>query len=188
MFMSLQPNGKHAANARTPGTQGNPWAMLNPAWMRAVFLTLFVLQGGVVLAATSMPYDETADAAVDVAAAVDQVRAEGKLLLIEFGANWCPDCRAFAEALRSPEARAVVAEKFVSVKVDVGDWDKHPEVVAAWGNPIAGGIPAIVVATAEGRVLFSTSGGQLARARNMGPDDFAAFFARLAVLAAESLR
>ncbi len=88
-----------------------------------------------------MPYDETADGATGVAAALADAEANGKLLLIEFGANWCPDCRAFAAAIQAPEARAVIEEKFVAVKVDVGDWDKHPEVVAAWGNPIEGGHP-----------------------------------------------
>ena len=130
-----------------------------------------------------MPYDEQADAAIEVAAAIAAAKAADKLLLIDFGANWCPDCRAFAVAARSAEAREVLAEHFVSVKVDVGNWDKHPEVVAAWGNPIEGGIPAIVVATPGREVLFSTKAGQLSKARSLAPAEFAAFFAYLASLA-----
>ena len=156
--------------------------MLNRFRMPAVWMVLLVLFGERALAAAPMPYDETADAAAGVAAALAEAEANGKLLLIEFGANWCPDCRAFAAAIQAPEARAGIEEKFVAVKVDVGDWDKHPEVVAAWGNPIEGGIPAIVVANTQGEVLFSTKAGQLARARGMGPEDFAAFFEHLAAL------
>ena len=160
----------------------NEMIMLKLLRMPAVWMVLLVLFGGQALAAAPMPYDETADAAAAVAAALEEAEANGKLLLIEFGANWCPDCRAFAAAIQAPEARAVIEEKFVAVKVDVGDWDKHPEVVAAWGNPIEGGIPAIVVANAQGEVLFSTKAGQLAKARSMGPEDFAAFFEHLAAL------
>ena len=156
--------------------------MMNRSRMPAVWMVLLVLFGGRALAAAPMPYDETADAAAAVVAALAEAEANGKLLLIEFGANWCPDCRAFAAAVQAPEAQAVIEEKFVAVKVDVGNWDKHPEVVDAWGNPIEGGIPAIVVATAQGKVLFSTKAGQLAKARSMGPDDFAAFFEHLAAL------
>ena len=160
----------------------NEVIMLKLLRMPAVWMVLLVLFGGRALAAAPMPYDETVDAAAAVAAALEEAEANGKLLLIEFGANWCPDCRAFAAAIQAPEARAVIEEKFVAVKVDVGDWHKHPGVVAAWGNPIEGGIPAIVVANAQGEVLFSTKAGQLAKARSMGPEDFAAFFEHLAAL------
>ena len=156
--------------------------MLNLFLARAVCAVLLVVSDGRAFAAAPMPYDESADAAAAVAAAKAQAQADGKLLLIEFGANWCPDCRAFAAAIQAPEAKAVIEEKFVAVKVDVGNWDKHPDVVAAWGNPIEGGIPAIVVANVRGEVLLSTKAGQLAKARNMAPEDFAAFFENLAAL------
>ncbi len=130
-----------------------------------------------------MPYDEAADAVVEVAAAIDAARKANKLLLINFGANWCPDCRAFAAAAEAPEMQALIDKSFVSVKVDVGNWDKHPDLVASWGNPIEGGIPSIVVATPERELLFSTKAGQLSKARRMGPTEFAAFFEHLASLA-----
>lgn len=34
------------------------------------------------------PYDERANAAQDIQAALDESRASGKLVLLEFGANW----------------------------------------------------------------------------------------------------
>ena len=118
--------------------------------------------------------------------AQQRARDEGKLLLLNFGANWCTDCRAFEAACRDPAIQPVIDDHFVSVKVDVGNWDKHPDVVAAWGNPIEGGIPAVVVATADGESLFSTKAGQLARARHMGREAFADFFAQLAALQART--
>jgi len=129
------------------------------------------------------PYDESADAAADVEAAIARAAAEGRLLLLTFGANWCTDCRAFDAAMNDPALAAVQADHFVPVKIDVGNWDKHPDVVAAWDDPIAGGIPAVVVATPAREILYSTKAGELATARQMGPEQFAAFFERLAALA-----
>lgn len=129
------------------------------------------------------PYDESADAGADVDAAITRAAAEGRLLLLTFGANWCTDCRAFDAAMNDPALAAVLADHFVPVKIDVGNWDKHPEVVAAWDDPIAGGIPAVVVATPAGDILYTTKAGELATARQMGPEQFAAFFERLAALA-----
>ena len=159
-----------------------------PLVCAALSALLFLLSAAVTWAQPSpaddlMPYDEQADAAVEIAAAIETAAAAGKLLLIDFGANWCPDCRAFAAATRSPQPQAVLAEHFVAVKVDVGNWDKHPQVVAAWGDPIEGGIPAIVVATPGREVLFSTKAGQLSKARHMAPAEFAEFFTYLASLA-----
>jgi len=130
----------------------------------------------------SGPYDESADAAADIEAAIARAAADDRLLLLTFGANWCTDCRAFDAAINDPALAAVLADHFVPVKIDVGNWDKHPDVVAAWDDPIAGGIPAVVVATPERDILYTTKAGELATARQMGPEQFVAFFESLAAL------
>ena len=43
-----------------------------------------------------MPYDGAADPHVQVAAAQAKARREHKLLLVDLGGNWCPDCRLLA--------------------------------------------------------------------------------------------
>jgi protein disulfide-isomerase len=128
------------------------------------------------------PYDEAADAAADVEAAVAEARATGRLVLLNFGANWCPDCRAFSRAMEDPELAAIIDHRFVMAKIDVGNWDKNPGVVDDWDNPIAEGIPAVVVATPDGEILFATSRGQISSARTMGQREFAEFFRLLADL------
>ncbi|MCZ6887547.1 MAG: thioredoxin family protein [Gammaproteobacteria bacterium] len=124
-------------------------------------------------------YDESADARSTVHAALADARRADKLVLLVFGANWCPDCRVFDEAMADPVIARIVKRDFVVAKVDVGNWDKHPGVVAAFDNPIEGGIPAVVVADDRGEVLFSTKAGQLSTARRMGMQAFMAFFETL---------
>ena len=133
------------------------------------------------------PYDETADASQDVELAIRQARADGKLVLINFGANWCPDCREFEKACLNEETKKLIDAHFVVAKVDVGNWDKNPELVAAWDNPIAGGIPAVVLATPDKQVLFTTKAGQLSKARNMGVASLHRFFLHLASLGEPAL-
>lgn len=128
------------------------------------------------------PFDEHADAAAELALAMTLARETDKLVLINFGANWCPDCRAFEAACQGPEIRPLIDAHFVVAKVDVGDWHKNPELVDAWDNPIEGGIPAVVIATPDQEILFTTKAGQLSKARHMGHDGLKAFFERIAAL------
>jgi thioredoxin 1 len=141
---------------------------------------LFVLQQ--TFADTANPYDETADAKADIAAALMRAQAENKLMLITFGANWCPDCRAFDTAIHQPELATTIDERYVLVKVDVGNWDKNIDVVQRFDNPIAGGIPSIVVVDAQEHNLYATKAGQLAASRNMSASEFARFFEAMATL------
>jgi thioredoxin 1 len=145
-------------------------------------LVWLLLAGPVIAAQTAagmMPYDAGANAAADLAAAQAQSRSRDRLLMVMFGANWCPDCRAFDAALRESGVTQMVDENFVITKVDVGNWDRNLDIVEAWGDPIAGGIPAIVVATPDGEVVYTSKAGDLARARSMDQATLIEFFQRV---------
>ena len=132
------------------------------------------------------PYDEIANAVQDVAAARALAQRDNKLLMLIFGANWCEDCRVLDGAMQDGEILELLEERFIQVKIDVGNWDKHLDLVHEWGDPIQGGIPAMVVASAAGEVMYSTAAGELATARRMKKDDFYLFFAHLAELRAST--
>ena len=53
------------------------------------------------------------------------------------------------------------------MKIDVGNFDRNLALVNRFGNPIARGIPAVVVLGPDQRVLYSTRGGELANAARM---------------------
>jgi len=154
---------------------------------RATFLALWLTLAGCAEApdeaAYEAPYDEGADAVAVVEAAMAEARESGKLVLLNFGANWCPDCRAFARATADPELAAIIADRFVTAKIDVGNWDRNPDVVDEWDNPIGEGIPALVVASPDGERLFATQRGQVSSASRMSRDDLAEFFRLLAEVA-----
>jgi protein disulfide-isomerase len=118
-------------------------------------------------AASELPYDEHADAGAQLQQALAQARSDHKQVLLVFGANWCPDCRALDKALHGG-SQALIAKRFELVKIDVGNFDKNLEIANRYGNPIGKGIPAVVALSADNAVLYSTKGGELANARRMG--------------------
>jgi len=149
---------------------------------RIVGVFLVVIATQQLGADSSNPYDESADARADISAALARAGVENKLMLVTFGANWCPDCRAFDKAIHEPELAATIDERYVLVKVDVGNWDKNVDIVQRFGNPIAGGIPSIVVLDAQEHKLYATMAGQLASSRNLSPTEFARFFEAMSQL------
>ncbi len=116
--------------------------------------------------AAPWPYDEHADAAGDVQHAISAAQSDHKLVLLVFGANWCADCRALDKAMQG-SSRHLIDSHFEVVKIDVRDFDKNLYLARRYGNPIAKGIPALVVLGADNQVLYSTQDGELANAGQM---------------------
>jgi thioredoxin 1 len=134
--------------------------------------------------AAPLPYDETANTTVEIERALAATAGTSRDVLLIFGANWCEDCRALDAALKDAKNAALIATEFQVVKIDVGRFDRNLDVSARYGNPIRKGIPAAVILSPSGQVLFATRAGELADARTMsetGVHDFfrnAAFSAR----------
>jgi thioredoxin 1 len=116
--------------------------------------------------AAPWPYNEQADAAADVQHALAAAQTDHKKVLLVFGANWCPDCRALDKAMHGSSQHLIESE-FDVVKIDVGNFDKNLTLANRYGNPIAKGIPAVVVVGSRDQVLYSTKGGELANAGQM---------------------
>lgn len=139
-----------------------------------LFLSVIVLQ--LVSCGPVGPYDDVANPSADITAAIAQAAAEQKLVLLEFGANWCEDCRKLGKDFKQHPLSEVIAENFVVVPVHVGEFDTNLDVVERYGNPIELGIPAIVIIGPDNRVLFSSDAGELANARSMSDQAVLAFF------------
>jgi thioredoxin 1 len=117
--------------------------------------------------AAELPYNESANATADLQGALAAARAARNDVLLVFGANWCPDCRELDKAING-SSHALISGHFQVVKVDVGRFDKNLELANQYGNPIKMGIPALVVLTADNKIVYSSKGGELANARKMG--------------------
>jgi len=125
-------------------------------------------------------YDEEADPRVDIAAALSAARDDGKRVLLDFGADWCPDCHVLAAYLDGPEGKALMDEHFHLVSIDVGFWDANLDVVEEYGNAIWAGIPAVVALEADGWIAGALDGGEVAGASQMSQSDVLEQIAKLA--------
>jgi protein disulfide-isomerase len=131
-----------------------------------LLLLLTVASIATLAQAAPWPYDEKADAGADIQHAIAAAQADHKNVLLVFGANWCGDCRALDKALHG-SSQHLIDDRFDVVKIDVGNFDKNLYLAKRYGNPIAAGIPAIVVLGAGNAVIYSTSNGELANAGKM---------------------
>ena len=118
-----------------------------------------------------LPYDESANAEIDLANAIAEANNKNKHILIEMGANWCPDCRTLGRYFQRADIKAWLDERFIVVAVDVGEWDKNLDIAERYGNPISEGIPSLVVMDSNRVMQFATLARELASAREISGDD-----------------
>jgi thiol-disulfide isomerase/thioredoxin len=124
------------------------------------------------------PYDASVDARAQVADAAARARTQHKLLLIDLGGNWCPDCRILAGIMRLPEVAAFVDAHYVVAMVDVGHMDRNLDIPRAYGVSRVEGVPSLLVIDRHGKLLDAGHVAALADARSMTPQALADWLAR----------
>ena len=127
------------------------------------------------------PYDPKRDARRDVDAALARAKASGKPVLIDFGANWCVDCRVLAGVLELPEMRSWVASKFELVQVDIGRFDRNLDIARRFGVTELGAVPALfVIDPRSGKLRNKAEVLGLGDSRLLQPQEMADWLARWA--------
>jgi thiol-disulfide isomerase/thioredoxin len=116
-----------------------------------------------------LPYDDKADAAAEVNAALARAAQSGKRVLIDLGGNWCGDCRVFAAMLQLPEVHRFVDSHFELVLVNVGRFTTNLEVPARFGVPGLKAAPTILIVSPQGQLLNGDDIVALQDARAMTP-------------------
>ena len=103
--------------------------------------------------AAPQPYDERADARVELGRTLECARAAQKPVLVMFGANWCPWCRELDRVLTKDKSLATLADEvFERLNVNIGDYDRNLDLAAQYGltNLDDTGIPMLVVLRPDG--------------------------------------
>jgi protein disulfide-isomerase len=134
-------------------------------------------------AAADKPYNETADAKLDIKQALAEAATAKTPVLVVFGANWCSDCKMLAAAMKTGASAPLLSHDFKIVKVNVGRFDKNLDVAKAYGVPLEKGIPAVAILSPSNEVLYATREGELADAQKMGDKGVYEFFKRVTTAA-----
>jgi thioredoxin 1 len=142
----------------------------------SVLLIVFLVASAI---AADSPYNETADAKLDIKQALSQPAAVKRPVIIVFGANWCGDCKMLDSAMKNGASAPLLSRDFKIVKVNVGHFDKNLDVAKDYGVPLQMGIPAVAIVSTNNQVVYVTREGELANARKMGDDGIYEFFKRV---------
>jgi thiol-disulfide isomerase/thioredoxin len=131
------------------------------------------------LAPLPIPYDEHANASAALTAARARAKGAHKLLLIDFGGNWCADCRVLAGVMEQPEMRPFLKQHYEVLTVDVGVFNRNMDIPAHYGFKHIEGVPAVfVVDPSTDRLINGRSVIALADARSMTPQSIANWLVR----------
>lgn len=117
------------------------------------------------------PYRTYANARAAIEEGKARAAASGKLLMVMFGANWCPDCITLHRNLMlAPETRSYAEKHFEIVEIDVGDSKKNAAVQRALGFKIDV-IPLAIFYSSTGELIGHTFAGELKPARHFTARD-----------------
>ena len=122
--------------------------------------------------ASAALYPPVEAASTDIGRAIGQAGHEHKNVLIDFGGDWCGDCKVLDANLHKPENAALINSDFVVVHVNVGaDGITDNFVVAQrYGIPLKKGVPALAVLDSSGKLLYAQRNGEFESMRHMDPD------------------
>ena len=102
-------------------------------------------------------YDPHADGAQQLVSALAEAKVRHKRVLLSLGANWCSDSQSMFRLLQNdPRIVHELKEHYVLAMVDVNKTagpDRNAPLVARLGDPLARGIPVLLVLGADGTVL-----------------------------------
>jgi thiol:disulfide interchange protein len=120
-------------------------------------------------------YDESADGSRQIADALALASKDGKRVLLQFGANWCPWCHKLHALFASDKDIAVrIKSDYVVVLIDVNK-GHNSAVDAKYGNPTKSGLPVIVVLDSDGKQLTTKNSGELEEGDHHSPEKVMAF-------------
>jgi len=143
-------------------------------------LALVLLLTGSLAVAAERIYPDVSAAKADIAAALKDAAATHRRVIVDFGGDWCTDCKVLDLNFRRPENATLLAQRYVVVHVNVGDRGIRENFALAdrYGIPLRKGVPALAVLEADGRVVYSQRNGEFESMRSMDPRSVHAFLER----------
>ena len=106
-------------------------------------------------------------AANDIEAALDEARRTHKRVILNFGADWCPDCWVLHYYFDESPNAELMEKYFILVSVNVGFKDANLEIARRYGIP-GTAIPALAVVEANGTVMYA-QGDEFSTMRSLEP-------------------
>jgi thioredoxin 1 len=123
--------------------------------------------------------DESADAHAQVDAALAEAKKSGRTVLLDFGGNWCLDCRILAGVLLEPPVAEWMSSHFVVVKIDVGRRTKNMDISERFGVTVKG-VPTVLMIAPDGKLQNPDDPYGLSDARSLSSQAVVDLLAKMA--------
>lgn len=121
------------------------------------------------------PWIERSDTELqkDLQLAKERAKREKKLVLLEFVAGWCPDCREVVRVSGQEPVRSVVANNFVRLYVNVGHFDLHRKLLKRFG---VRSIVTLIVLRPDGSEVARTNYEPVSKDEKLTPEELASWY------------
>lgn len=120
-------------------------------------------------AADQSVYPDPSSARIDLAHALRQAATTHKRIILDFGGNWCGDCKVLDIYFHDPANLTLLNANFVLVHINVGQFDQNTELAQRYQIPLNKGVPALAVLDSRGKLLYSQRTGEFEAMRRMDP-------------------
>jgi thioredoxin 1 len=112
-------------------------------------------------------YPAPGQAKSDLAAALAASAAAHKRVILDFGGNWCPDCRVldlyFHDSVNGP----ILEANYILVHVNIGRMNENLDIAERYQIPLRKGVPALAILSERGELLYSQRTGEFEAMRGM---------------------
>jgi len=122
------------------------------------------------------PAPEAAKA--EIKAALAKAAKEHKRVILDFGGNWCGDCRVLDKYFHQEPNATLLRANFILVDVNIGQFDRNKDIAKQYGVPLERGVPGLAVLDAKGKTLFSQKKGEFESMRSLQPAALTEFLNR----------
>ncbi len=139
------------------------------------FAVILVLSASAARPADRHPYPPANQARTDVAKALRTAATTHKRVILDFGGNWCPDCQVLDIYLHNSQNLPILNKNFVLVHVNIGEYDSNLELAKRYDVPLKRGVPALVVLSDHGKLLYTQKQGQFEAMSRMDPTSVTRF-------------
>jgi thioredoxin 1 len=132
-----------------------------------VLASLLTIAAGTARSAGPDIYPDPSEAKADIAAALREAAATHRRVLLDFGGNWCGDCRVLDIYMHDEKNKPLVDANFVVVHINVGRLDNNVDLAEEYQIPLKRGVPALAVLSDHGKLLYSQKNGEFEAMRRM---------------------
>jgi len=144
--------------------------------LKPFFLTA-LLAMAVASARSASPdiYPDPSRAKADIAEALKTAAATHRRVLLDFGGNWCGDCKVLDIYMHDDSNRHLVEANFVVVHINIGHFESNVDLAQKYEVPLKRGVPALAVLSESGKLLYSQKNGEFEAMRSLESSSLTSF-------------